>query len=360
MLVPQVPCYKVFKESAQALRIVWVDAQQNAGHFRQDCVGDFLIHFLELDLTTFIKSLKQFGEGTQFDDSLLFDQGYRKTKEQLFDAADLLVDNLHLHRLLVGAMEMIFEDETLSDMEQLEKAYLELLYIVQMYNQFSDGLAFCLDGDKLPGLSIAKKFAMFMQTSKRFVTYKFQTGYAIAPVDKQGNLNFETVEELNAAEADVIAQIDTIHEGQSGVSLIPFTWFLSFEDMIFYDFLELVSRGLAVKRCKLCGRYFVQKTRHKTEYCERKTENGRTCKQVGPKILFNAELAKPENATLKEYDRIRKAKQQKLERDRNKESGRAVGKAQAAYDKWSEMAAALREQFVKGEISEEKLLAEIN
>ncbi|WP_349945186.1 DUF6076 domain-containing protein [Lacrimispora sp. BS-2] len=45
--------------------------------------------------------------------------------------------------------------------------------------------------------------------------------------------------------------------------------------------MELVSRRLRVKRCKLCNRYFVLKNKHHAEYCSRKTENGRTCKQAG-------------------------------------------------------------------------------
>ena len=80
---------------------------------------------------------------------------------------------------------------------------------------------------------------------------------------------------------------------------------------------------------------------------------------MGPKAVFNAQLEKPENAALKEYDRIRKAKQQKLERDRNKETAKDTGKAQVAYDKWSEPAMVAREQFVAGEISEEEFLKKI-
>lgn len=178
-------------------------------------------------------------------------------------------------------------------------------------------------------------------------------------MDKHGNLDYDTVQKLNSEDADLETQLGTVENGQGGVSLLSFTWILSFEDLIFFDFLELVHQGCPVKRCKLCGRLFVQRTRHKTEYCDRKTENGRTCKQVGPKMVFNAELDKPENVALKEYNRIRQLKQQQLERDKNKEIGKDVGKAQAAFDAWSEPAKVLRDRFVAGEISEEEFLAEI-
>lgn len=357
--VPQLPCYKIYKKANHAMQIVWFENEHNMGHFHQECVGNFLIQFLEMDLAEYTKTLNQFGDGTQFRTQLLFEQGYRKAKDALLDAADLLSSNLHLHRLLVGVMQMLFDNEALTDLEQLEKAYLELLYIVQMYNQFSMVLDFCLGADSYPKLGVARKLAAFLQSSQRFRSYQFQIGYGIMPVDKHGNLDYDTVQQINAANADLETQLGAVQNERGGVHLVPFTWILSFEDLIFFDFLELVSRGLPVKQCKYCNRYFVQKTRHSTEYCDRKTENGRTCKQVGPKAVFNAQLEKPENAALKEYDRIRKAKQQKLERDRNKETAKDAGKAQEAYDAWSEPAMAARERFVTGEISEKELLREI-
>lgn len=357
--VPQLPCYKIYKKANHAMQIVWFENERNMGHFHQECVGNFLIQFLEMDLSEFIGALNQFGESTQFRTQLLFEQGYGKTKDALLDTADLLSSNLHLHRLLAGAMQMLFDNEALTDLEQLEKPYLELLYIVQMYNQFSMVLDFCLGADSYPELGVARKLAAFLQSSQRFRSYKFQTGYGILPVDKHGNLDYDTVQQMNTADADLEMQLGAVQNERGGVHLVPFTWILSFEDLIFFDFLELVSRGLPVKQCKYCKHYFVQKTRHSTEYCDRKTENGRTCKQVGPKAVFNAQLEKPENAALKEYDRIRKAKQQKLERDRNKETQEDAGKAQAAYDAWSEPAMVARERFVAGEISEKEFLREI-
>lgn len=357
--VPQFPCYKVYKKANHALQIVWFENESSSGHFSRDCAGGFLIQFLEMDLTDYANALSGFIKDGEFNFRLQFDIGYRGVCDKLREAADLVSDNIYLHRFLIADIERCFAKEEWSDPEQLENAFMVLGIVLELQEQFKFGISFCLD-DGLFAVEKTRKFHAFMQLHPKFRDYTFQTGYALMPVDKLGNLDYDTVRQVNDQERNIDEQLATLQKDNSGMSLLPFTWILSFEDLLFYDFLELLSSGLRAKRCKLCGRYFVQRTRHKTEYCDRKTENGRTCKQVGPKILFNAELAKPENATLKEYDRIRKAKQQKLERDRNKESGRAVGKAQAAYDKWSEMAAVLRERFIKGEISDEELLTEIN
>lgn len=357
--VPQLPCYKIYKESAHALRIVWFENESNMGHFKQECVGDFLIQFLEMDLTEYEAVVWQFGSGTDFEPELLIKLGYTGLKTQLLNAADLLSGNLHLHRFLVGVMTQFFEDEKLTDIDQMKSAYLELVYIIQMHRQFSTGMAFCLDNSLYPDISIPRKFSGFIQSSKRLRNYKFQTGYGMAPVDKHGNLDYASVRQMNDSEMLLEEQLDIIHGDRDGVSLLPFTWILSFEDLIVYDFMELVSRGLRVKRCKLCNRYFVLRNKHHAEYCSRKKENGRTCKQVGPKLVFNAELEKPENAALREYERIRRMKQQQLERDRNKETEETMGQAQAKFDKWSIPAMALREKFIAGVIEDDEFLTGI-
>ncbi|WP_349948962.1 hypothetical protein ABFV83_15825 [Lacrimispora sp. BS-2] len=79
----------------------------------------------------------------------------------------------------------------------------------------------------------------------------------------------------------------------------------------------------------------------------------------GPKLVFNAELEKPENSALREYERIRRMKQPQLERDRNKEMAKNEGEAQEKFDAWSEPAMAARERFVNEEISESAFLSKI-
>lgn len=63
-------------------------------------------------------------------------------------------------------------------------------------------------------------------------------------------------------------------------------------------------------------------------------------------------MEKAENAPLKEYERVRRMKQQQLERDRNKETAENMGQVQKAFDAWSVPAMAARERFVAGETNE--------
>lgn len=56
----------------------------------------------------------------------------------------------------------------------------------------------------------------------------------------------------------------------------------SISDMIDYSLRSCVERGITVRRCKNCGRYFPQTGRVSAEYCERPVANGQqTCREAG-------------------------------------------------------------------------------
>ena len=53
-------------------------------------------------------------------------------------------------------------------------------------------------------------------------------------------------------------------------------------DMIDYSLRSCVERGITVRRCKNCGRYFPQTGRVSAEYCERPAAKGQqTCREAG-------------------------------------------------------------------------------
>lgn len=56
----------------------------------------------------------------------------------------------------------------------------------------------------------------------------------------------------------------------------------SISDMIDYSLRSCVERGITVRRCKNCGRYFPQTGRVSAEYCERPVAEGQqTCREAG-------------------------------------------------------------------------------
>lgn len=56
----------------------------------------------------------------------------------------------------------------------------------------------------------------------------------------------------------------------------------SIADMIDYSLRSCVERGITVRCCKNCGRYFPQTGRVSAEYCERPVPSGQThCREIG-------------------------------------------------------------------------------
>jgi hypothetical protein len=117
-----------------------------------------------------------------------------------------------------------------------------------------------------------------------------QTGFAVAPV-KKGALDYEKVAEIHRENiTDTRQTLDAIHEDCSMVSLLPYYRIQSLDEMLFLEFMEMLKRCIQVKRCRLCGRYFVLIDKRKREYCGREYSEGRTCQEVGPLLRYEQNL----------------------------------------------------------------------
>ena len=55
----------------------------------------------------------------------------------------------------------------------------------------------------------------------------------------------------------------------------------SIYELIYYHLKECVRRGVKLRKCKNCGRYFVESGHGGAEYCDRAFNGGRTCKETG-------------------------------------------------------------------------------
>lgn len=100
--VPQLPCYKIHKQSNHAMGIIWFESETHMNHFEQNYVGNFFIRFLEMDLFPFRKATGSFVKGDGFNFDLQFELFYGGVCDKMRSAADLLSGNLHLRRFIKG------------------------------------------------------------------------------------------------------------------------------------------------------------------------------------------------------------------------------------------------------------------
>ncbi len=80
----------------------------------------------------------------------------------------------------------------------------------------------------------------------------------------------------------------------------PVLYSASISDMIDYSLRSCVERGITVRRCKNCGRYFPQTGRVSAEYCERPVPKGQQrCREIG--ALKQWTLRQANNNAFKAY-----------------------------------------------------------
>ena len=75
----------------------------------------------------------------------------------------------------------------------------------------------------------------------------------------------------------------------------------SIYDLIDYHLKECVRRGVKLRKCKNCGRYFVVSGHGGAEYCDRSFNGGRTCKETGAVRVWT--IKHNEDELFREYRR---------------------------------------------------------
>ena len=125
---------------------------------------------------------------------------------------------------------------------------------------------------------------------------------------------------------------------------------------VFYLMASLRS-DKRITRCLHCWRYFVPKTKKKTDYCDRVWKDGRTCKELGPNLKRKDGPA--EDKYLLAYNRIRN---RFYERDYREYANERISKTTSYehYEDWMEDAAEARTEYLSGEIDGDELLRRIN
>lgn len=122
---------------------------------------------------------------------------------------------------------------------------------------------------------------------------------------------------------------------------------------------EMLKNGQYVKRCRLCGRYFVLTDKRKRDFCDRPYKGKRTCKQVGAKLFF--EKGVEADAFLQQYLTEYNKVYSRRYRAAGKYAGDHRGKDLTAeqFKAWSAAASKVRREYVEGNISGEEMLLTI-
>ena len=87
--------------------------------------------------------------------------------------------------------------------------------------------------------------------------------------------------------------------------------------LLAFEFSHMKECGVAIKRCKNCGRYFIPEKRNDTIYCQWPSpqDSARTCRQIGAQIAMQNKLNEDETAKAyrKKYQSLNMAYQRETD-----------------------------------------------
>ena len=128
------------------------------------------------------------------------------------------------------------------------------------------------------------------------------------------------------------------------------------EDSYYYFLLQhFIASNPNVARCEFCGRIFIPKTRKKTKYCDRIVRNGRTCKQVAPRLTYKERASAIR--VVSEYNRIKDMLIHRMERTSVDKKPSLIDLSRTEYYTWLDMATHARDCYLAGKLTEEEAMA---
>lgn len=135
-------------------------------------------------------------------------------------------------------------------------------------------------------------------------------------------------------------------------------FFRSEADYYFFLMQQYIVSNPNIAKCQLCGRYFLPKTRKKTLYCDRIIKDGKTCKQIAPR-LKRKELAAVDRV-VREFDRARKMQYVRFRRTGPDKMPSIIDITPPEYWAWLTKATEALASYLADEISEDEALAIIH
>ena len=164
--------------------------------------------------------------------------------------------------------------------------YLELLY-VRWYDRFSRMGAFNDRGSEedrqmLEELRrLPEQLPLYQKQVRRFFELVLDVDSAGRDPQQQASQNY-LYDAPKDPELFVFHPIPLSFEPVEPGRCSPVLYSASIADMIDYSLRSCVERGVTVRRCKNCGRWFPQTGRVSAEYCERPVAPGQqTCREAG-------------------------------------------------------------------------------
>lgn len=130
-------------------------------------------------------------------------------------------------------------------------------------------------------------------------------------------------------------------------------FFDNYSDYFVFLFLKFAEQQRRVLECPCCGKLFIPRSNRAEMYCDRILINGKTCKQIAPKLMRKFKQKK--DPVLEEYERAKNRNYKRVERYEN--SGWDSSVMELTFDEysaWLDKASRARRLYLQGKVSREQ------
>ncbi len=348
------PFAKVFADNTNRLSaFLCHDAQHSS--FRQiGDIGNSLVDFCELDFAPALEKTKALAT------MKVTSANAEEMKSVCWAAVDCLKEkHAYAHFFLNSDLVRNFYASNRTLPEQANYAHFLFRYYAGMRVFYREALELCLSTEVLPEYTLPERYVMFANLHPEVQNQMLRTMYAVAPVS-HGQFHAEQVIQFdNPDEVNVRTVLDGLHrDSENSVSLHAYFAVQSLEEILYLELMEAVKRGIRVKRCALCDRYFALADKRKRSYCDRLFDKKHTCKQIGAKQKFSQAVGG--DPYLQEFQRVYNRMYSRYYREDAGDGGSGTKKlSDDEFKVWTAAASELRRAYRRKEISGEELLHRI-
>ncbi|MGE4353208.1 MAG: DUF6076 domain-containing protein [Oscillospiraceae bacterium] len=163
--------------------------------------------------------------------------------------------------------------------KQLAVYLEELAHVIELQEIFRESVDMCRDRENRPDKIMSERLCEFMVGHPESGDAAVKMQYALLP-KKEVKVNIDTLRDIHDWELTKQEDLlEIMHQDGEGMSLMPYYLIEYLDEMLFFEFTEMLKNRQYMKRCKLCGRYFVlPPDKRKRNFCDRPYKDKRTCK----------------------------------------------------------------------------------
>lgn len=189
-------------------------------------------------------------------------------------------------------------------------------------------------------LMIRERYSWFLETMYQDTVFEKRKGQRKAPLAEMiikkhleayvSGVSLGKNSKVDASPVNV--QFEILQQEGQKPEIVEKMYFDRLADFIYVELMKGMQKSFVPKKCANCGRWFLQEPGMTYSYCDRKLEDGKTCRDVGANISFqdkvrNNEIWKLHQRAYKKYfARTKKGTMSRLE-----------------FEKWSREAEMLRD-----------------